>query len=874
VRPTSTCASGDAVKPEIWRSLRGVVASVGTLALTLFVLVPLYLLSTNPDEFATPPDVIVCIALVCAAGATVVITLVSALLPFQFRNVIAGGFTVMAVIVYVQAYLLVGSYGQIDGSDLDMSGTWAFSVVELPLWICGIAVGVLMAERIAALRVKVLAGVLLAQAVTLAMVVSNVDWFREHPTALDESGKYKLSRAQNLLVIVLDAFQSDVFQELLLERGEIAETLDGFTFYRNYVAGYSKTAAAIPLMLTGQRYENDRPYLEFVENAFKDTSVPGRLLAAGWNVEIYPLNRNMVDLNPSTVSNVHRDIDIRTAAVEASRLFQVGVFRSSPHLVKPRVLGAKSLLGSRFEALVVSVVSGEPSSFRAVGFEHPVVQFVEQFQIESSAEQSRPAFRFYHLMVPHEPFSLDRDLRFEMMNDRGFEGYLEYSRAALEVLARILTRLKELEIYDDSAIMVVADHGGGEYQNQIATSSLRQFVGSAEFDLPVEHFLSGLPLLLVKPLGASGAMSVSDDPVDPERLSDRMLALAGITTTSGHQLGEDRRFLHYEFTNAGRYLPPMKEYRITGHSWDPNSWRSTGRIERSPTDHHLGEPFEFPRGEWIRFGEDFRQSSQLLRNGWNPVERDGVWSRGKSAFALQVPDSTAADQWLTLTGRPYLAGGQIEQQTVEVSVGDELLGSHILDSRWATFGMPVPRRLFDSDGEAIVTLEVRGAERPIDRKLRMDSRTLGFFLLAVRLDPIETIDCGRLLTNTHPFVNGLYPPESWGRWIQGTHGEIHLPLSDACQPSTLELDLVPYLNERNPVVAAEFRLNGKVIGQWSAEHGSEGVRKRVIMDIEGQVVPGWNVLEIAVSGVASPAALGLSSDSRTLGLGVTMMSLQ
>jgi hypothetical protein len=195
------------VNPGIWGALSG--ARVLGLWASRFFLAPLCLLSTKPDEFATPPDVIVWIALVCVAGATIVITLASTLLLSHVRNVVASRFTIMAPTVYVQAYQPAGSYGQIDISDLDISGTRALSAVELPLWICVIPVGGSMAVRIAALRVHVLAGVLLAQPLTLAMIVSNVDWVRKHSIALGESGKYKSYRMQNLLVIVMVAFQSN-----------------------------------------------------------------------------------------------------------------------------------------------------------------------------------------------------------------------------------------------------------------------------------------------------------------------------------------------------------------------------------------------------------------------------------------------------------------------------------------------------------------------------------------------------------------------------------------------------------------------------------------------------------------------------------------
>jgi hypothetical protein len=157
-----------------------------------------------------------------------------------------------------------------------------------------------------------------------------------------------LSEERNIIMLVMDGFQADVFQELISEDDAAKEELRGFTFYRNYLAGYSKTAGAIPLMLTGQTYLNDEPYAVYVDREFHDHSVPVRLVESGWDVELYPLQRNMVALSPETASNVFREIDFGHAVGEIGQLAQIAAFRSVPHLGKPHILQSDFMLSGGF----------------------------------------------------------------------------------------------------------------------------------------------------------------------------------------------------------------------------------------------------------------------------------------------------------------------------------------------------------------------------------------------------------------------------------------------------------------------------------------------------------------------------------------------
>ena len=71
---------------------------------------------------------------------------------------------------------------------------------------------------------------------------------------------FELSRTRNVIHIVLDAFQSDVFGEILAEeRPKLDRSLSGAVFFANHTGAFPTTIASMPAMLTGKVYRNDRP---------------------------------------------------------------------------------------------------------------------------------------------------------------------------------------------------------------------------------------------------------------------------------------------------------------------------------------------------------------------------------------------------------------------------------------------------------------------------------------------------------------------------------------------------------------------------------------------------------------------------------------
>jgi arylsulfatase A-like enzyme len=165
--------------------------------------------------------------------------------------------------------------------------------------------------------------------------------------------------------------------------------------------------------------------------------------------------------------------------------------------------------------------------------------------------------------------------------------------AVLKIVAILLERLRQLEVFHNSLIFVVGDHGSGTPGTFINESLLGEsFNTRGPYKGNFRSFkAAGIPLILVKRIGASGEMRTSDAPV----------CLADIPQTVVEELGLEARFPGVSvFTvkeDEGReriyrafvgpqedveYLAPLYEYAVRGFSWDDTSWRETGNVYYPP----------------------------------------------------------------------------------------------------------------------------------------------------------------------------------------------------------------------------------------------------------------------------------------------------
>lgn len=710
------------------------------------VLIPLEIHADNAYEFSVAAPDLLSSLLLTALVPVVSITCCVAILPPRYYAVMTTVLLAVALLVWIQGQLIVPDYGVLDGGKLATAGNPGSVVLAALSWTA-LLIGAFLARRkLWRWAGPVALSLLVIQAVPAARAMLQRPSVPEfHRYTLDNRQAFSFSAERNVIVIVFDAFQADVFGRLLMDEPELRQELSGFTWFRNALAGYSKTYPSLALMLTGRWYDNEVPIQEFIKHSFMEQSIPGELLSRGWRVELLPRLKRVVYPTPEVASNARLALPCSERLADAGRAMDLGLFRVSPQWWKSWWINDYRW---RLGGWLPQWCGGEEENaahIRKMSGEHHALAFLRRADNEAAAGWDEPVFRLYHLMMPHAPFMLDESLSQQKL-PADEEGFRRHSRATLNVLKRFLSLMKARGFYDNSLILVVADHGGGEYIDSVDTSALSP---ATEMDgdsaIPGRHLASGLPLVLVKPPGERGDLSVSDAPVS---LADVAATVAGRLRLDEQFPGRDmfavdagarreRRYRFYSFDGwSGDYLPEMIEYSVEGHSWLPENWKPSGRRLAPSATARVPESHPYRLGERVRFRAGSFPENFLV-SGWSRPSSEGmVWSRAGEA-RLRLPLSEPADGALRvrLDYLPYDAAGALPSPRVRLGVNGALQKEWRESGRgWREFCLPAA--IAEQTKVLDLQFELPDAASPADLGRGPDARQLG-----IALYQLEVLRC-------------------------------------------------------------------------------------------------------------------------------------
>ena len=444
----------------------------------------------------------------------------------------------------------------------------------------------------------------------------------------------KFSSTQNVLVILLDAFQSDFLLELVRRGQTDPGALDGFTFFNNVTGVAPTTYLSIPAIHSGQLYTSGDNLTDYYQNAVVQGSVLNTLSDSGYDSIVINSIRDCpaksVCVDDASIDFGQSLGDVRTAAT----LFDLSLFRAMPHVLKPFIFRDGSWLVTSAISQSRNYVSNKVLDF-----------FAENADVSSP----RPTVKFLHLFSTHAPAELDKDCREIKGVAWTRESAVNQSACAMEHVKRLLETLKDRSIYDQTAIILLADHGAG---------------------LPApgasEKAAMASPLLLVKPIKAKGDLKISEVPASLIDVPATICALVNACDWSNGvdvftldaKTARERDFLMYAWRHKYWRASdiPIERYSIRGPVDQVTSWHGAPRRGSSA----------------LAFSES--DAADSYDYGWSGFEanngRTWRWAVGPEA-ALHI--RTLGDQGAQVVMNVATHGGN-EGQVISIMANDHPIG--------------------------------------------------------------------------------------------------------------------------------------------------------------------------------------------------------
>ena len=112
-------------------------------------------------------------------------------------------------------------------------------------------------------------GICLFQLINLGVLIRSHDIIFDDVSELsvDVSALSNFSREENVLHIVFDGYQSDLFQDIIENDSRIASGLDGFLYFPDSLTASEVTQLSFAAFLTGREYTNNKPIKTYLFNS-------------------------------------------------------------------------------------------------------------------------------------------------------------------------------------------------------------------------------------------------------------------------------------------------------------------------------------------------------------------------------------------------------------------------------------------------------------------------------------------------------------------------------------------------------------------------------------------------------------------------------
>jgi len=584
------------IVPESKKMTRTICAAL-SLSFTALAFTPLHIFASNALEFDYSLTHVLKVSLLASTLAALLIFLLTFGLPRRLNEKSVAVTSMLAILVWIQGNVLVWPYGVLDGRDIPWQRFRIQGIVDVVVWVALLIVAWAASAFLSKQAAKIALLLLVIQSLSTGMDLLHIQPLTGRKNfEFDYSGEFVFSSSKNVLLLLPDAFQGNVFQELISAEPGWKGSFPGFTHYPNALGGYAYTMFSVPYLLTGQMYDKNPSY-EFARRAFKK-SLPGVLRQNGFRSEFYPLMFDLIDFNPGLASNLLPKKIISLA--EFSFLYDVALFRSLPQPGKKLIYNnqlwfLKRLFPYNRRPADRAERRGWKARMKKARLDFFSLydkNLAADMEAQANAGTVQPVFKYFHLRGLHLPLFMNGECRFQRLPPTR-ENYLTQARCCLDSIRGILDALKKIGVYERTMIIIVGDHGVGAQEVEF------------RFDLyqpapppgPVNRRLATLkamamPLFLVKPFGAGSGdpFRQSLAPVTlgdiPKSVVDALQIKENFPGESIFSLGEyskrPRRFIEGAVVTWQKEAVNY-EYLVDGLGWLDSSWRLVAVNRIAPT---------------------------------------------------------------------------------------------------------------------------------------------------------------------------------------------------------------------------------------------------------------------------------------------------
>lgn len=521
---------------------------------TSFIFSPLELYFTNTEELWFGLADFLPLLTVIALILWIVLMFLHIVLLKKFMSVVWKILWILSVCLYIQGDFIPVSYGVMNGTEIDWNHYRTYGYINTCIWIALIAAFIFVCfkfgKKIERIIPALSAAMLIMQITAIGSLM--IPFFQnsaDNQYYLTDKGMYEVGSDQNIIVFILDAFDSEVFSELLATQNDTwISQFDGFQYYHDTVGGATRTRYAIPYILSGQPYTKKETYKEYINGSAEESVLYKQIKEKKIHACLYTEPAYIADSQAAVIDNYeYTKLKASSVLGLTCDFLKLTAFRNFPHVLKKYFW----MYSGDLDVWKTSENSGsEPYLFDDV-------QFYDNLMSDRlSVGDYREAFRFYHLVGVHAPYTMNENAEY-VSSDETSE--LQQALGSLKIVNAYIDQLKELDLYESASIIIMADHGcvRGVEQN---------------------------PLFMIKPASGKEDFQSSDFPLSYANLPDiYYAAFHGESHYPEEYVTKINPRLFYVGGGTNAILDYM-EYVVPGYAYDHGCVKSTGNVFHGTMD--------------------------------------------------------------------------------------------------------------------------------------------------------------------------------------------------------------------------------------------------------------------------------------------------
>ena len=557
-----------------------------TFVFTFFIFGPFEIYLSNMSFFAFSGKYMVLPVFLAGAAMIAVLTGILALLRGKVYNYAVSLLFALTVAGYLQGTFFNVDHGSLDGTEIVWQEFKLQALLGLALW--GVMTVLPLAlqyfskklwRRVIAIVSVVIIG---AQTVALGVLffptlVNGGFGDASDSGYLTREDIYTVSGQKNVVVFMLDRFDKTYADHQLYGDSSIgkkpdpaiAEGLKGFTYYENFTGSYTRTYPSVVYLLTGIKTDYTLPVQDYFQKAWSEGTFLSDIRNAGYDCRIYS-ELNYIGGKMENLLEEADNLATPTGSIPGgkilSAMYGLSAYRYLPEFMKPYF---HIYTGDLSYGYIYGSQNGS-SPYGANDLQFRQELLAQGLRVD---DDSKGTFAFYHLQGSHDPFTMDGEGNKATFSNF-YEGRFEQTRGNLKTIFAYIEMLKEKGLYDDTTIIITADHGYTGYYTE----------------LNHERVLS----LFIKHAGADpeAPMQRSQKQVCQDNLRASISSYFGLTDKLGHRtiesIGENEEMVRYFWMCGTDALKTRRDvnlitYEITGDANDFKNWKIVSK-----------EPIKYP----------------------------------------------------------------------------------------------------------------------------------------------------------------------------------------------------------------------------------------------------------------------------------------